>query len=58
MNNFIYVFDKDAADELLNMQFSALKLDDENGVYVFANKDQMNFSTFDFEYALSDTLTF
>lgn len=58
MSNFIYTFSKEGRDHLLALQYEMLKCDDERGVYVFLNKECRNFTTSEFKYALSDTLTF
>lgn len=58
MNNFIYVFSKDAYDKLIEMQYKLLKSDYKKNVFIFLNKDNQTFSHDDFQYALSDTLTF
>lgn len=56
--NFIYVFDADAKNKLLAMQFMMLKSDDKNNVYIFVNDDNENFAVDDIPYMISDTLTF
>ena len=56
--NFIYVFDADAKNKLLEMQFMMLKSDDKNNVYIFVNDDNKNFVVEDIPYVISDTLTF
>ena len=56
--NFIYVFDADAKNKLLEMQFMVLKSDDKNNVYIFVNDDNKNFVVDDIPYVISDTLTF
>lgn len=56
--NFIYVFDADAKNKLLEMQFMMLKSDDKNNVYIFVNDDNENFAVDDIPYMISDTLTF
>lgn len=56
--NFIYVFDADAKNKLLTMQFMMLKSDDKNNVYIFVNDDNENFAVDDIPYMISDTLTF
>lgn len=56
--NFIYVFDADAKNKLLEMQFVMLKSDDKNNVYIFVNDDNKNFVVDDIPYVISDTLTF
>lgn len=56
--NFIYVFDADAKNKLLEMQFMMLKSDAKNNVYIFVNDDNENFTVDDIHYVISDTLTF
>ena len=58
MANFIYVFSTDARDALLNMGYTMLKEDGERGVFVFANEMVQTFSRDEFQFALSNTLTF
>ena len=56
--NFIYVFDADAKNKLLSMQFMMLMSDDKKNVYIFVNDDNENFAVDDIPYMISDTLTF
>ena len=59
MKRFIYVFTKDAAEELAARGYTLLKNDPSNSVYVFVNQDNLTFSLSDnIECALTDTLTF
>ena len=58
MKDFIYVFDEKARDKLLAMGYALLKTDERNKVYVFKNSDIQTFSTKDFSYITSNTLTF
>lgn len=57
---FIYVFDQDAAQKLLDLQFTLLCADEINHKYVFVNNERMElkFQQMDFDYFLSNTLTF
>ena len=52
------MFDADAKNKLLAMQFMMLKSDDKNNVYIFVNDDNENFAVDDIPYMISDTLTF
>ena len=58
MNNFIYVFSKDARDILLARGYTLLKSDEARGMYVFANEMMQTFSDSGFRFVLSDKLTF
>lgn len=58
MERFLYVFDKEARDELLVAGFRLLKSDKKNDVYVFANKMDVAFELADISFVRSDTLTF
>lgn len=58
MTNFIYVFDENAKNKLLDMQFKMLKADAKNNVYIFVNEGQKNFAIDDISYVMSNTLTF
>lgn len=58
MANFIYVFNEEARDKLLDMQFKMLKSDKNNHIYIFVNDGKGNFSIDDISYVLSNTLTF
>lgn len=58
MQSFIYVFDKEARDALLKMQYELLKSDEKKEIFVFVNKERQNFACASIGYALSDTLTF
>lgn len=56
---FIYVFCKDAKDELIARGLKILKSDDRNEQYVFvSNSGSLFFADFKHNYALSDVLTF
>lgn len=58
MGNFIYVFSEDAYEKLTKLQYTLIRSDFENGVFVFLNDERHTFSDEDFKFALSDTLTF
>ena len=53
MENFIYVFDENARDQLLSRG-----CDNEKHIFVFLNTGNLNFEDKDIRYVLSDTLTF
>lgn len=58
MPNFIYVFSEEGRDILLQMKYDLLKSDDIRHVYIFKNKDRMEFACAGIPYSLSDILTF
>ena len=43
---------------LLGKNYTLLKSDSKNKMFVFENKAELNFDAADIEYILSDTLTF
>lgn len=56
---FIYVFSKEARDELIARGMQIMKEDNTNERYIFlANSDKLFFSDFKYNYALSEVLTF
>jgi hypothetical protein len=58
MEKFIYVFSKSARDSLLAANYTLLKSDEQNEVYVFANQMDMTFALADISFVRSNTLTF
>lgn len=58
MEKFIYVFSKSARDSLLAANYTLLKSDEQNEVYVFANQMDMTFALADISFVCSNTLTF
>ena len=58
MEKFLYVFSKLARDNLLAANYTLLKSDDQNEIYVFANRMDMTFALAGISYIRSDTLTF
>lgn len=60
MSKFIYVFEKKAAKDLTKRGFQLLKMDDENQIWIFANKDpdksEFDF-TFNYQMVLSDVIS-
>ena len=58
MYKFIYVFDKETADALVEQGVTLIKSDDEKKIYVFENKAEMTFSFSKKDFVFSDTLTF
>ena len=55
---FIYVFDKETRDALIERGYSLLKSDNTRCVYVFDSKGGDKFALGDIKYAYSDILTF
>lgn len=56
---FIYVFSKDAKNELIAKGLTMMKSDETNERYIFAaNSDKLFFADFKHNYAVSDILTF
>lgn len=58
MGKFIYVFTEDDKDKMLLAGFSLIRADSKNKMFVFENKNTMNFSLANIKYVLSDMLTF
>lgn len=58
MENFIYVFDENARDQLLSKGCEMLGQNKEKHIFVFLNTGNLNFEDEDIRYVLSDTLTF
>ena len=58
MEKFIYVFSKSARDSLLAANYTLLKSDEQNEIYVFANQNGMTFVLADISFIRSNTLTF
>jgi hypothetical protein len=58
MEKFLYVFSKSARDSLLAANYTLLKSDEQNEVYVFANQIDMTFDLADISFIRSNTLTF
>lgn len=58
MEKFIYVFSKSVRDSLLAANYTLLKSDEQNEVYVFANQMDMTFALADISFVRSNTLTF
>lgn len=55
---FLYVFDKEVRDILIENGFVLLKSDEKNSTYVFRRGNIANFSLGEHMYVLSDVLTF
>ncbi|MCQ2052336.1 MAG: hypothetical protein MJZ03_00100 [archaeon] len=56
---FIYVFSIEDRDKLLAKNYTLLKSDESNGIFIFENSNQLTFGETDIEkYVFSDTLTF
>lgn len=58
MEKFLYVFNKEARDRLLEANYTLLKSDEKNETYVFANQMDMTFALADISYIRSNTLSF
>ena len=58
MEKFLYVFSKSARDSLLAANYTLLKSDEQNEVYVFANQMDMTFDLANISFIRSNTLTF
>lgn len=58
MCKFIYVFSKEAYDTLTKSGYEAIKTDGEKNIYVFENRDSLNFSLPKSDFVLSDVLSF
>lgn len=58
MEKFLYVFNKEARDRLLEANYTLLKSDEKNEIYVFANQMDMTFALADISYIRSNTLSF
>ena len=57
MNNFIYVFNTSDRDAMIAENYTLLKSDEKNNIYIFMNKPSEKFSK-NIEFIFSDTLTF
>ena len=58
MEKFLYVFNKEARDRLLEANYTLLKSDEKNETYVFANQMDMTCALADISYIRSNTLSF
>lgn len=58
MEKFLYVFNKEARDRLLEANYTLLKSDEKNETYVFANQMDMTFALAGISYIRSNTLSF
>jgi hypothetical protein len=58
VEKFVYVFNENARDTLLNRGYMLLKSDERNKRYIFAVDEKQNFDVSSVSYILSDTLTF
>lgn len=58
MKQFVYVYSADARDKLLAANYTLMKSDERNNIYIFLNEDKLSFSSLDVSYILSDTITF
>ena len=55
---FLYVFDKEIRDILIDRGFTLLKSDEGANTYVFQRDDNLHFSFGEHMYVYSDVLTF
>lgn len=55
---FIYVMDVESKDKLLKLGYELLKDDEKNTIWVFSNKDNQQFDSFNIPCVVSDVLTF
>lgn len=58
MPKFIYIFSEQDKNKLLATKYEMIKCDKDKHIYVFLNKERLDFASGDIKYALSDTLTF
>lgn len=58
MDKFIYVFTDENKQLLLAQGYTLLKSDIEREMYVFENKETLNFSLSESDYICSNILTF
>lgn len=59
MSKFIYVFTKEAMNDLKKKGYELLREDEKNQIWIFVNKDpdSLEFTT-DYQCVLSNTLSF
>ena len=59
MSKFIYVFTKEAAKDMKKRGYELLKVDEQNQIWIFVNKDpeNINFSA-NYQCVLSDVISF
>lgn len=55
---FLYVFNSEDRDRLLSLGFSLLADSHDGRVFIFANKANHNFSADDFDFVVTDVITF
>ncbi len=58
MEKFIYVLSEKERDKLLSWEYTLLKSDERNHIYIFANQDSLYFDKMDVTPIYSNTLTF
>lgn len=62
MEKFLYVFSESARDKLLSANYTLLKSDEQNEIFVFVNKADISFALTDVladtSFIRSNTLTF
>ena len=58
MKQFIYVFDEETRDGLLELGYDLIKSNEEGKVYVFKSDDRLVFTFEPGKYVYSDTIAF
>jgi hypothetical protein len=58
MSKFIYVFNENDKNKMLELNYEMVKGDKDKHIYVFLNAEQLNFAIGEIKFALSDVLTF
>ena len=55
---FVYVFDKESRNKLIDLGYQLVKEDPKNFIYVFENKNNIVFEENQIQAVFSNTLTF
>ena len=58
MSRFIYVFADSDRDKLISLGYTLIKADCRQNLYVFENKQTMQFDLHNISFVYSDTITF
>lgn len=58
MHKFVYVFSEAERDTLLSLHYNLLKSDETRHIYVFENRNDLQFDLHDVNAIPSDILTF
>lgn len=58
MDKFIYVFNKEARDRLINQNLVLLKSDERNSIFVFETPKNFSVDFSEISFIFSNTLTF